>query len=81
MFWAAQYITRLPVKFTPKGVFLSLSVLVGMLAGHVVQCAHLGSVHDCAQAGGNAAAQQAHRLKRSLLVDLGHTHFMTYCVL
>lgn len=43
--------------------------------------ADLGSVHDCTQASSNAAAQQADRLEGSLLVDLGHTHFMTHCVL
>lgn len=43
--------------------------------------ADLGSVHDSAKACGNATAQEADRLEGSLLVDLGHTHFMNHCVL
>ena len=52
-----------------------------MLAGKTAGDADLGSVHDCSQACCNATAQEADRLERGLLVDLGHTNLMTYCVL
>lgn len=39
---------------------------------------YFSCIHDGTQASGNATAQEADRLKRSLLVDLGHTDFMTH---
>lgn len=44
-------------------------------------CGYLGGVEDGADAGGDAAAEQADDLKRRLLIDLCHALLVHHCVL